>query len=259
MIKDPIVITGASRGIGREIAFHVSRECEKIALWATNQSLLEKVAQEILNQFPSRIIHIEAVDLADISQVKSATENTLKTLGGIRSVVNNAGVAHPGPFDELTIEEWDRLFESNMRSTFLVTHFTLPHVRSAGQGCYVNIASEVGRLNQANNVAYGASKFAVVGFSQGLALELAPQGIRVNTVAPGPVETDMWDDAVRLRSVAEGVTPEQFRQNVIDRIPTGNFPTVKDVAEAVTFLLDGDRSRSIVGNTILVTGGLTVF
>ncbi len=257
MIRDQIIITGASRGIGREIARRVATECDRIALWATNRQKLEEVEKEISDR--SKKVHIEVVDVSDAEQVKKAITNSAEALGGICSVVNNAGVALPGPFDEVSIADWDRLFNINMRSVFLVTHYSLPYIRKSGGGCYVNIASEVGRLNQANNVIYGASKFAVVGFSQGLALELAPEGIRVNAVAPGPVETDMWDGAVKTRSVAEGKSKEQFRQDILNRIPLGRFPTTKDIAESVAFLLDDEKSAAIIGNTLLVTCGLTVY
>lgn len=257
MITGPTVVTGASRGIGRAIAVRVAQDGGAVALWARDSAELRVVEREAAGN-ASRV-HVEVLDITDDASIKAATDRTEKALGGIRAVVNNAGIAHPGPFDELSVAEWDRLFQVNSRAVMVTTKATLPAVRRAGKGCYVNIASEVGRLNQANNVAYGASKFAVVGFTQGLGLELAPEGIRVNCVVPGPVETDMWEMAVKMRAAPEGKTPEEFHESVRKKIPLGRFPTVKDVAEAVAFLLDEERSGAIVGECLFVTGGATVY
>ncbi|MCC6147548.1 MAG: SDR family oxidoreductase [Anaerolineaceae bacterium] len=257
MIKGPVIITGASRGMGREIAMRIGPECGAVSLWATKENLLKEVAVD-LNGKGVRT-HISVVNVSDENMVAKAAAEVEKEFGSVRAVVNCAGIANPGPFDDITVGDWDTMFAVNTRGVFLVTHFTLPLLRKAGGGSILNIVSEVGRLNQANNVIYGASKFAVVGFTQGLALELAPEGIRVNALAPGPVETDMWDMAVRKRAAPEGKTPEQFRAEVIKKIPLGRFPTAREVAEAAAFLLDDDRAGAILGDCLFVTGGSTVY
>jgi NAD(P)-dependent dehydrogenase (short-subunit alcohol dehydrogenase family) len=257
MIKGPTIITGGSRGMGRAIANRVAEDGGAVGLWARDLDLLEQVAEELSGKASK--VHIEVVDVSDEDAVRRAADQTEAALGGIRAVVNNAGIAHPGSFDDLTITDWDRLFAINTRGVMLVTKLTLPAVRRMGGGCYVNIASEVGRLNQAGNVAYGASKFAVVGFTQGLGLELAPEGIRVNCVIPGPVHTDMWDDAMSMRSKAENRPPQEISDEVLSTIPLGRFPNVNDVAEAVAFMLDDDRAGAIVGECLFVTGGSTVY
>jgi NAD(P)-dependent dehydrogenase (short-subunit alcohol dehydrogenase family) len=258
MIKGPTVITGASRGIGRAIARRVAQDGGAVSLWARNSELLAQLAAELAetNAVP---VDVQVVDVSDEDAVRAAAISVEDRLGPVRNVVNNAGVAAPGPFDELSVAAWDELFAVNARAVMLVISHTLPSMRRAGGGAYVNIASEVGRLNQANNAAYGASKAAVVSLTQGLGLEYAPEGIRVNSVIPGPVETDMWDAAVKSRSAAEGISPDEFRENVLRKIPLGRFPTAKDVAEAVAFMLDDERSSSIVGESLFVTGGSTVY
>ena len=256
MIKGPVIITGASRGMGREIAMRIGPECGAVSLWATKENLLKEVAADLSKNGVKT--HIAVVDVSDEKLVANAAAEVEKEFGSVRAVVNCAGVANPGPFDDITVRDWDTMFAVNTRGVFLVTHFTLPLLRKAGGGNILNIVSEVGRLNQANNVIYGASKFAVVGFTQGLALELAPEGIRVNAIAPGPVETDMWDMAVKKRAIPEGKTPAEFRETVRKKIPLGRFPTVKDVAEAVAFLLDDERAGAILGDCLFVTGGSTV-
>lgn len=257
MIDGPTIITGGGRGIGTAIARRVAADGGAVSLWGRNRKGLEAVAKEI--SLVASQVHIATVDVSREDEVLAAVESTVADLGGIRAVVNNAGVANPGPFEELTVAEWDELFAINARGVMLATKFTLPHLRAAGGGAYVNLVSEVGRLNQANNVAYGASKAAVVNFTQGLGAELAADGIRVNAVAPGPVETDMWDGAVRKRAGAEGKTPEQFRQAVLSGIPSGRFTDPTDVAEAVAFLLDEDRSRSVLAECLMVTAGSTIY
>jgi ketoreductase len=257
VIIGPTVVTGASRGIGRAIAQRIAADGGAISLWARDGRRLEELAAELKTL--ASAVDVRTVDVADENAVRTAAAATEKQVGPIRVVINAAGIANPGPFDELTVADWDALFATNVRGVMLVTKYTLPAMRRAGGGCYVNIASEVGRLNQANNVAYGASKAAVVSFTQGLGLELAREGIRVNAVIPGPVETDMWDSAVKTRSAALGITPDEFRQSVIASIPLGRFPTPTEVAEAVAFMADDQRAGSVVGESLFVTGGSTVY
>jgi len=256
VIAGPTVITGAGRGIGRSIALRVAADGGPIGLWGRDRERLESLAAGLVS---TTTTHVQVVDVSVEEEVMEAARATAEALGGIRCVVNNAGIAHPGPFDELSVADWDRLFAVNTRGVMLVTKATLPYVRQHSSGVYVNLVSEVGRLNQAGNVAYGASKAAVVSFTQGLGLELAPEGVRVNAVAPGPVETDMWDNAVRSRSAAEGISAEEFRRRVLAKIPGGRFPSVDDVAEAVAFLLDDRTGGSIVADCLFVTNGSTVY
>jgi NAD(P)-dependent dehydrogenase (short-subunit alcohol dehydrogenase family) len=257
MIAGPTVITGGGRGIGVAIARRVAADGGAVSLWGRNPDSLRAVAAELKDA--GRDVHTAVADVGKEDDVRRAADATAERFGGIiRSVVNNAGLANPGPFEELTVPEWDELFAVNSRGVMLVTKFTLPYLRRAGGGSYVNIVSEVGLLNQAGNVAYGASKAAAVSFSKGLAIELAGDNIRVNIVAPGPVETDMWDGAVKKRAGAEGLTADEFRQKVLSRIPTHRFTDVTDVAEAVAYLLDEDRSRSAIGTHLMVTAGSTV-
>lgn len=257
MITGPTIITGGGRGIGVAIATRVAAEGGAVSLWGRNGQQLDAVAAELSKT--ASAVHTAVVDVSIEDEVARAAESTRAALGDVTGVVNNAGVANPGPFEELSVAEWDELFAINTRGVMLVTRYTLPMIRRAGGGAYVNLVSEVGRLNQANNVAYGASKAAVVSFSQGLGIELAAEGIRVNVVAPGPVETDMWDGAVRKRAAVEGKTPEQFRQAVLAKIPSGRFTEPADVGEAVAFLLDEEKSRSILADCLMVTAGSTVF
>lgn len=257
MITGPIVITGGGRGIGVAIARRVAADGAPVSLWGRNPDSVAAVAAEL--KAGGAEVHAMAVDVSREDDVRRAADATADRFGGIiKGVVNNAGVANPGPFEELTVPEWDELFAVNSRGVMLVTKFTLPYIRKAGGGSYVNIVSEVGLLNQAGNVAYGASKAAAVSFSKGLALELAADNIRVNIVAPGPVETDMWDGAVKKRAGAEGLTADEFRQKVLSKIPSHRFTDVADVAEAVAYLLDEVRSRSAIGTHLMVTAGSTV-
>jgi len=257
MIAGPTIITGGGRGIGVHIARRVAAEGGAVSLWGRNAEALERVAAELSGGASQ--VHTAVVDVSQEDQVAAAVESTRSALGGIRGVVNNAGVANPGPFEELSVAEWDELFAINTRGVMLVTKYTLPELRAGGGGAYVNLVSEVGRLNQADNVAYGASKAAVVSFTQGLGAELAASGIRVNAVAPGPVETDMWDGAVRKRAGAEGKTPQEFREAVLSKIPSGRFSDPGQIAEVVAFLLDDEKSGAILAECVMATSGSTIF
>lgn len=255
MIVGPTVITGGGRGIGVAIARRVAADGGPVSLWGRDKQGLDNAAASL--DAPGGI-HTVSVDVTDEDSIVDAARETAAALGPIRNVVNNAGVANPGPFAEITTEEIDTLFAVNTRGVLMVTKHTLPMMTALGGGSYVNIVSEVGLLNQAGNVAYGASKAAIVSFSKGLAIELAPQNIRVNIVAPGPVETDMWDAAVAKRAERDGQAPEDFRRMVLDGIPTGRFTKPDEVAEAVAFLLDEGRSSAVLGTHLMVTAGSTV-
>lgn len=179
------LITGASRGIGRAIAWRLARADCDVILLARSGDELREIAMEI--KTAGREAMAIPTDLRDAAQVEGAVEKALRYFGRIDILVNNAGLWHYGPAHELRIEDWDEMFEVNVRGTFLATKFVLPLMLARGRGHIVNIVSVSGLIGEGDASGYNATKWAVRGFSQSLLKEVRDKGIRVTVVNPGGV------------------------------------------------------------------------
>ncbi len=183
------LVTGATEGIGRATALALGRAGYAVGVTARTEAKLTQLLAEL------GAAGIGAAGLpADVGEngaVGRMYDHVTRRLGPVDVLVNNAGVAIPKPFLDLTLEEWDRTFATNVRSLFLVTRLVLPSMRERRQGDIVNIASLAGKNGSANLVAYSASKHAVLGFSRSLMLEVRREGIRVIAICPGSVDTPL--------------------------------------------------------------------
>jgi 3-oxoacyl-[acyl-carrier protein] reductase len=170
----------------------------------------------------------------------------VKRIGAIDILVNNAGLLARGPFDETTGEQWDRLVAVNLTGVFNCVQAVVPAMRGRRGASIINIASVSAEKGGGamGNVWYGTTKAGVVAITKGLGRELGPQGIRVNAIAPGVIETDM---------VREHLSPE-LREKVLARFPLGRFATVEEVAQVALFLAS-DAASFVTGETIAVDGG----
>ena len=173
----------------------------------------------------------------------AAIEAAADQLGGLDVLVNNAGIVKIQPFDQMSLEDWDRTFAVNLRSMFLTCRVALPHLRASSAGAIVNIASMAALRYTVPHVDYAATKGGVVSFTRDLAFELGGDGIRVNAVAPGPIATSMLDS----------FSDEQFDQMGM-RFVLGRMGRPADIAEAVAFLAS-DRAAYVTGALLPVTGG----
>lgn len=184
------LITGASRGIGRAIALDLAQLGAKLLLTATSEQGLGAVADEIEAQGYGRPL-IQPADLTCEADLHGLVQTAEQEWGHLDILINNAGITLSGPLEQTTTEQWDRCMAINVRGAFILCRECLPLLRQTEDASIVNISSVVGIKGYAHQTAYSASKHALRGFSIALAAELHPEGIRVHTVCPGGVDTDM--------------------------------------------------------------------
>ena len=189
-------VTGATQGIGRATALALGRAGYRVGVCARTAAKVEALIAELRGE------GIEAAgaaaDVADPEQVRRVVVHVAEQLGEIGVLVNNAGVLIARPFEELTLEDWDVTMATNLRSLYLVTREVLPGMRRRREGTIVNVASLAGRNGFVGGTAYSASKHAVLGFARSLMLEVRKDGVRVVTVCPGSVDTDLLVDQPML-------------------------------------------------------------
>ncbi len=235
-------ITGASRGIGRACALALAADGFDIALIGRTLESLEAVAAEI--QALSHNTFVLQADASSLESLKAA----LNSLPRLDVLVNNVGTNIPEPFLEVTEAHFDQIFDLNVRSAFFATQIAVQKILEHGEGgAIINITSQMGHVGAPNRTVYCASKHALEGFTKALAVELAPQKIRVVSVAPTFIETDL------TRPMLEN---PDFQNMVVQSIPLGHLGTPEDVAHAVAFLASSKASL-ITGTSLLVDGGWT--
>ena len=270
------MVTGAGgmRGIGRAIALRLAREGLDVALLdirrpasqlpedevAAGWRSIESVSEEI-TALGRRALPIYA-DITNPEEVTRAVEQTVAELGGIDVLVNNARAVLGRdfvPIVELEASEWDRVMAVNARGVFLCAQAVARHMIAKGvAGTIVNISSSSGKRGRAGQAAYSASKFAVNGFTQSLALELAPHGITVNAICPGTVESGRFNLKEKLAAEKAGMTLQEFeRARFAERgkqIPLGRVGAAEDIANMAAFLIS-PQANYVTGQAINVDGG----
>jgi 3-oxoacyl-[acyl-carrier protein] reductase len=229
------LVTGASRGIGLSIAERLARE---------GHAVINMSRSPPPSDFRGTSY---SVDLADPQALKRALAEAVAR-HSIDNVVNNAGLAEVSPVEQIDMEDVDRMIDINVRAAILVTQALVPGMRARKRGRIVNLGSRAA-LGKAGRSAYAATKGAIVSLSRTWALELARDGITVNTVAPGPVATEMF--------YYENPPESPATKALLASIPVGRIGTPADIAAAVNFLLSDDASF-ITGQTLYVCGGLSV-
>lgn len=244
------IITGAAHGIGRAIALtFAERGCE-IGMLEIDGGAAQKTIKEI--EHFGRKVYVEVCDVTLASQVKSASEKILTAMGHCDILVNNAGICRMGELLDMDEADWRALFAVNVDGVFHVTRAIVPSMVERGQGVVVNLSSWMGKSGHPGYGAYCATKFAIIGLTQSLALELGPKGVRVNAVAPGLIINTV------MRDEAENYMKERGMPVAADRaksIPLRRSGTPQDIANAVAFLASDDASY-MTGEVVNVTGGL---
>ncbi|HMV85210.1 MAG TPA: SDR family oxidoreductase [Blastocatellia bacterium] len=235
------VVTGSARGIGLAIAERFLAEGYRVVLLDIDAETLRHTAERFSGR--DDVLPVEC-DVADPQQVTVAIETVAARLGRIDALVNNAGVAVFKPILDTSFEEWSRVLAVNLSGPFLCTQACAPVMLKNGGGSVVNIASISGLRASTLRVAYGTSKAALIHLTKQQATELGNVGIRVNAIAPGPVETAM----------AAQVHSADIRTSYRDAIPLARYGTVEEIAEAVVFLCS-ERAGFINGQTLAVDGG----
>ena len=238
------LITGASAGIGEASAIALAKAGAAVVLGARREDKLAAIAKRITDNGGRAVYRV--TDVTSDEDNRALVDLAVNSFGGLDIAFNNAGTegAGPKPITEDTDENFDTIFDINVKGVWHAIRAQIPALTARGSGSIINNSSAVGRKGFANFAAYAASKFAVEGLSRSLAAELAPSKIRVNTVAPGPIATDMADRIT-------GGDHSGFAQMV----PLGRVGTAEEVASAVVFLAS-DESLFISGQAIGVDGGM---
>jgi meso-butanediol dehydrogenase / (S,S)-butanediol dehydrogenase / diacetyl reductase len=243
-------VTGGGAGIGRAIASALAAHGVTVAIADLDAERAAKSATEIGGGAMGL-----GVDVRDRASVESAFAGALAKLGGCDIVCANAGVSTMAHAVDLTDEEWNFNFDVNVRGVFLTNQIAARHFLRAKRGVIVNTASLAGKVGAPLLAHYSASKFAVIGWTQALARELAPAGIRVNAVCPGFVRTSMQEREVGWEASLRGMTPAEVIEDYVRQTPLGRLETPEDVAGLVCFLAS-DAARFMTGQAINVTGGV---
>jgi len=241
-------VTGGAQGIGRAIAAALTRRGVRVAIADIDLASARAAAAEI------GAIAVE-VDVRDRASVEAAFGQALDGLGGCEILIANAGVSTMRRALDLTDEDWDFNFDVNARGIFLANQIAARHFVQTGAGCIVNTASLAAKVGAPLLAHYSASKFAVLGWTQALARELASHGVRVNAVCPGFVKTGMQSREVEWEAQLRGVSREQVVADYVAQTPLGRLETPEDVADVVVFLCS-DQARFMTGQAINVTGGV---
>jgi NAD(P)-dependent dehydrogenase (short-subunit alcohol dehydrogenase family) len=236
-----VVITGASRGIGRGCALAFAAQDAEVVLIARSRAELERTADEIKAR--GGRARAAVCDVTNASEVQAL-------FGGLERcdvLINNAGGNRPQAFTEVDLGTLDELLAVNVRAMFLTAQAAARHMIPRRQGVIINMSSQMGHIGAANRSVYCMTKHAVEGLTKAIAVELAPYQIRVNAVAPTYIETPMTRPFLAV---------ESFRDRVLEDIPLGRIGTIEEVVGAVTFLASPAASL-ITGASLLVDGGYT--
>jgi len=247
------IITGAGRGIGKATALMFAREGADVLVPDLDPATSEQVAQEI-RAFGRKGVALQ-MDVTRMADVRRMVETALEAFGKIDILVNNAGITLVRYPLELTEADWDRTLNLNLKAVFFCSQAVAREMIKRRTGVILNASSVSGRVGRPMMVDYCASKFGVIGITQGLAMALAKYGVRVNAVAPGIVDTDMWVSIDREWAALEGKPAGAIKESRVANIPLGRIETPEDVAKLYTFLAS-DEAAYITGQTYNVCGGL---
>ena len=241
------LVTGAAAGIGRACSLRLAREGLNVGVLDLNLEGCQQVVDEIKAQ-GGKAIALQA-SIADRGQATAAVNQLREAFGPVTILVNNAGISNFFPFKELNDDEWDKMFEINVKGTFIMTQVVLPDMEAAGWGRIVNMSSSSAQTGSLEQVQYSASKGAVISMTRSLAQALGPMGITVNNIPPGSVSNTIMFDANKSR----------FRgfDEFAKMIPVGRLGVPDDIANACAWLVSED-SGYVTGQTIGVNGGRVV-
>jgi NAD(P)-dependent dehydrogenase (short-subunit alcohol dehydrogenase family) len=243
-----VLIVGADSGIGLACARAVAEAGANLVIAGLNQATGDKLAAEIASQSGSQVSYV-AVDVRDEKSVAAMVDKAVKTLGGLDAAMNNAGIpGAAGPVQDISTADFDNLFAINVRGTWLGMKYEIPHLLASGKGAIVNLASTASLRGLPFVAPYAASKHAVAGLTKSAAIELAPKNIRVNAIAPGPVDTGLLHDMRAKRSEHVGASPA--------RVPMDRVAQPHEMTGAVVWLMS-DASSYVTGALISLDGGST--
>ena len=244
------LITGAGSGIGQVMAQHFEKAGARIWICDADTNNLEQSLKENpdWNGTPC--------DVSDENQVDQLFKEMSDSFGGLEILVNNAGIAGPtAPVEEIDPGEWRRSVGVNLNGAFYCTRLATPLLKNSPKASIINISSVAGRLGFARRLPYASTKWAMIGFTESLAKELGPSGIRVNALLPGIVEGPRIEGVFQARAKSEGVSYEEVRDRVLKNVSMKRMVSAGDVAEMAVFLCS-EAGKNISGQSISVCGNV---
>lgn len=237
------IVTGGSSGIGRAAAIAFAKAGAKVVVAARRTQAGEETVQ-LVKDAGGEAIFVQT-DVTKASDVEALTNQTLKTYDRLDYAFNNAGSGKPGAIADLSEEDWDYEINSNLKSIWLCMKYEIPAMQRSGGGAIVNTSSQGALLGVANYGAYGAAKAGVIALSRVAVAEYSSDRIRINTVSPGAVKTDLWAQA-----------PPEMLDQVAAGIPVRRIGAPEDIAEAVVWLCS-DAAAFVTGHNLVIDGGFT--
>ena len=233
-----IIITGATGGIGNSIIHRLNDYGANILASGTKDEKLKELKSKFEN------IKILKFDISQSDKIEEFIENATRELGGIDCIVNNAGITQDNLSIRMSLEEWKKVIDINLTSTFLMSKFAIKKMLKNKKGKIINITSVVGHTGNVGQANYTASKAGIVAMSKSLAIEYAKKNININCISPGFIKTAMSDKI-----------DDKFKEVIISKIPSARLGEPEDIANAVLFLAS-DLSNYINGETLHVNGGM---
>lgn len=237
------IITGASRGIGYAIAENLGRNGVNLCLVATRMESVKAIAADFQSRFGIKVLPV-ATNVKDFEAVLKTVQAVQEEWGAVHFLINNAGITRDKLLVQMKMDDWDDVLDTNLKGSFHFIKAVCKGMMKQREGVILNISSVVGLMGNPGQANYSAAKAGMIGMTKTLARELASRNIRVNAIAPGYIQSDMTDKI-----------PENFKAELLAKIPLGELGTAEDVANCVTFLLS-PQARYITGSVIQVDGGL---
>lgn len=248
------LVTAASRGLGRAVAIELAREGARVAISGRDEETLETTATEIGEETGAEVAHFPA-DLSVAEDIEALVSRTEERFGGVDVLVNNTGGPPPGGFEDFGDEEWREAFESILLSVVRTVRGVLPLMRGGGGGRIVNIASYSMKHSIEDLILSNTFRAGLAGLAKSLSVELAPEGILVNTLGPGYISTERSASINEVQARARGVPVEEIRKHVEARIPLGRYGRPEEFAKVAVFLAS-PANGYVTGQAILVDGGM---
>ncbi|ROZ75025.1 SDR family oxidoreductase [Ramlibacter sp. WS9] len=243
-----VLVTAGASGLGLEIARAFVRAGDTVAVCDMDENALRQLSER------GEDIHGIRCDVADREGCVELIRQTYEALGGLDVLVNNAGMAGPtGQLDEIDPGEWDRTVAVNLTGTFNVTRAAIPWLKQHGSGAIINIGSTAGRMGFPNRSAYAATKWAIVGLTKTLAIDLGPWGVRVNAVLPGAVDGERFRNVIADKARLRGVPYEEVLREVLAGMSIKRLVPPQEVAALVAFLASPDTS-TLSGQAVSIDG-----
>jgi NAD(P)-dependent dehydrogenase (short-subunit alcohol dehydrogenase family) len=248
------IVTGAARGVGRGIVLRLAKEGAKVV--AADLASCDETVAEVRQAVPGCDVSAQSVNVVDSASVDALVSSTIHKHGRLDLIVNNAAVVQTMMLTADTPDsEFDRIYNVNFRGVFNGSRAAARVMRDQKRGCIINIGSWYAKQGFANFAVYCATKAAVMRMTEAIALEMAPFGVRANTVCPGNTETDMLRKAMREEAEIRHIAYEEQVQNVRNSIPLGRLGQPEDIAAAIVYLASSDGAY-ITGEALNVNGGV---